>query len=103
MGGGDCGGTLPRADASLLREAYDREGREWWPAYWLAASICSDFPVPERFLLAAMHEGDRFPIVNVRPNASVASICDRMPLVLGPDFPTLGRRGGISLISRPEP
>ena len=69
-------------------------------------------PGARAFLLAAVREGDRFSIVTTRPNASVSPVHDRMPLVLGhgesgvwlgPDFPTLGRRDGISLISRPEP
>lgn len=69
-------------------------------------------PGTRAFLLAAIREGDRFSIVTTRPNASVAPVHDRIPLVLGPGelsvwlgpyFPTLGKRDGISLISRPEP
>ena len=41
-------------------------------------------PGARAFLLAAVREGDRFSIVTTRPNASVAPIHDRMPLVLGP-------------------
>ena len=68
-------------------------------------------PGARAFLLAAVREGDRFSIVTTTPNASVAPIHNRMPLVLGPgesgmwlgpDFLALGRRDGISLISRPE-
>lgn len=57
-------------------------------------------PGARAFLLAAVREGNRFSIVTTRPNASVAPIHDRMPLVLGPgessvwlgpDFVTLDR------------
>ena len=41
-------------------------------------------PGARAFLLAAVREGDRFSIVTTRPNASVAPVHDRMPLVLGP-------------------
>ena len=36
------------------------------------------------FLLAAMRKSGRFSIVTTKPNTSVASVHDRMPLVLGP-------------------
>lgn len=74
-------------------------------------NICSA-PGARAFPLAAVREGDRFSIVAITPNVSVTPAHDRMPLVLGPeessvwlepDFPTLGKQDGISLISRPEP
>lgn len=61
--------------------------------------------------LAAVREGDRFSIVTTRPNASIAPIHDRMPLVLGPgessawlepDFAYLTNRSAINLDSSPE-
>lgn len=67
-------------------------------------------PGARAFLLAAVREGDRFSIVTTRPNASVAPIHDRMPLVLGPgestiwlglNFATLANRSAIGLTSEP--
>lgn len=63
-------------------------------------------PGARAFPLAAVREGDRFSIVTTRPNASVAPIHDRMPLVLGPgessvwlgpDFANLSNRDAIRL------
>ncbi len=68
-------------------------------------------PGARAFLLAAVREGDRFSIVTTRPNASVAPIHDRMPLVLGPgesnvwlgpDFAELANRSALVLASDPE-
>ena len=68
-------------------------------------------PGARAFLLAAVREGDRFSIVTTRPNASVAPIHDRMPLVLGPGessfwlddrFASLVDRSGIRLSVEPE-
>lgn len=68
-------------------------------------------PGARAFLLAAVREGDRFSIVTTRPNASVASIHDRMPPVLeprgsnvwlGPSFATLADRSQTALLSRPS-
>ena len=68
-------------------------------------------PGARAFLLAAVREGDRFSIVTTRPNASVAPIHNRMPLVLGqgessvwlgPDFAQLADRRCVSLTSCPE-
>lgn len=68
-------------------------------------------PGARAFLLAAVREGDRFSIVTTRPNASVAPVHDRMPLVLGPGesgvwlgrgFAELADRRSISLTSCPE-
>lgn len=68
-------------------------------------------PGARAFLLAAVREGDRFSIVTTRPNASVAPIHDRMPLVLGsgesdiwlgPGFARLADRRNVSLTSCPE-
>ena len=68
-------------------------------------------PGARAFLLAAVREGDRFSIVTTRPNASVAPIHDRMPLVLGPgessvwlgpEFTCLTNRSAINLDSSPE-
>ena len=41
-------------------------------------------PGARAFLLAAVREDDRFSIVTTAPNASVAPVHDRMPLMLGP-------------------
>jgi len=58
-----------------------------------------------------VREGDRFSIVTTRPNASVAPIHDRMPLVLGPGessvwlgpgFAALADRNQTTLLSRPS-
>lgn len=68
-------------------------------------------PGAKAFLLAAVREGDRFSIVTTKPNASVAPIHDRMPLVLGsgesdiwlgPGFARLADRRNVSLTSCPE-
>lgn len=68
-------------------------------------------PGARAFLLAAVREGDRFSVVTTRPNASVASIHDRMPLVLGPgesatwlgqDFVALSDRSALRLAAEPE-
>lgn len=68
-------------------------------------------PGARAFLLAAVREGDRFSIVTTRPNASVAPVHDRMPLVLGPGessvwladgFERLINRGNITLTAIPE-
>lgn len=67
-------------------------------------------PGARAFLLAAVREGDRFSVVTTRPNASVAPVHDRMPLVLGPGessvwlgpgFATLTNRSAIGLTSEP--
>ncbi|HIY50428.1 MAG TPA: SOS response-associated peptidase [Candidatus Olsenella avicola] len=63
-------------------------------------------PGARAFLLAAIREGGSFSVVTTAPNASVAPVHDRMPLVLGPgesdiwlgpDFSTLSNRDGIEL------
>ena len=41
-------------------------------------------PGAKAFLLAAVRKSGRFSIVTTKPNTSVASVHDRMPLVLGP-------------------
>ena len=64
------------------------------------------------FLLAAVAQDGRFSIVTTAPNAAVAPVHDRMPLVLGPgesnvwlgpDFATLADRRGIALDAMPMP
>ncbi len=68
-------------------------------------------PGARAFLLAAVQEDGRFSIVTTAPNASVAPVHDRMPLVLGPgemgvwlgpDFARLADRSDIELASEPE-
>lgn len=68
-------------------------------------------PGARAFLLAAVQQDGRFSIVTTEPNASVAPIHDRMPLVLGPgessawlgsDFASLANRSKLQLISRAE-
>ena len=68
-------------------------------------------PGARAFLLSAVREGDRFSVVTTAPNASVAPVHNRMPLVLGPGesgvwlgpgFAGLADRGGITLESMPE-
>ena len=68
-------------------------------------------PGARAFLLAAVREGDRFSIVTTKPNASVAPVHDRMPLVLGPgessiwlsaEYAALADRRRISLDAEPE-
>ncbi|WP_329739888.1 SOS response-associated peptidase family protein [Enorma massiliensis] len=68
-------------------------------------------PGARAFLLAAVQQDGRFSIVTTEPNASVAPIHDRMPLVLGPGessmwlgegFATLKERGSVSLVCKPE-
>lgn len=68
-------------------------------------------PGTRAFLLAAIQQDGRFSIVTTEPNASVAPIHDRMPLVLdpgessiwlGPDFASLTNRNRIDLAAEPE-
>lgn len=68
-------------------------------------------PRARAFLLAAVQANGRFSIVTTKPNASVAPVHDRMPLVLGPgessvwlgpDFAKLADRSRINLVSGPE-
>ena len=68
-------------------------------------------PGARAFLLAAVREGDRFSVVTTTPNASVAPVHNRMPLVLGhgesgvwmgPGFAGLANRSGVALASEPE-
>ena len=68
-------------------------------------------PGVRAFLLAAVQSDGLFSIVTTAPNASVVSVHDRMPLVLGPgessvwlgpDFASLADRGCIGLVSSPE-
>lgn len=63
-------------------------------------------PSVKSFPLASVRDGDRHSVVTTRPNASVAPIHDRMPLVLGPgessawlgpEFATLSNRSRINL------
>lgn len=68
-------------------------------------------PGARAFLLAAVREGDWFSVVTTAPNASVATIHERMPLVLGagesslwlgPDFASLATRDNVTLTSIAE-
>lgn len=68
-------------------------------------------PGARAFLLAAVQLDGVFSIVTTEPNASVASVHDRMPLVLGsgesrmwlgPDFTALADRSRIQLVCNPE-
>lgn len=68
-------------------------------------------PGARAFLLAAIREGGSFSVVTTAPNASVAPVHDRMPLVLGPgesgiwlgpDFSSLADRVNLALFSEPE-
>ena len=68
-------------------------------------------PRARAFLLAAIQSDGNFSIVTTAPNASVAPVHDRMPLVLGSgessvwlglEFANLKDRNGVSLESEPE-
>lgn len=68
-------------------------------------------PGARAFLPAAVREGDEFSIVTTVPNASVAPVHDRMPLVLGPgesgiwlgpNFSNPADRSSIVLVSSTE-
>lgn len=68
-------------------------------------------PDARAFLLAAVQADGRFSVVTTAPNASVAPVHDRMPLVLGPgessvwlgpDFARLADRSRIVLTSEGE-
>lgn len=68
-------------------------------------------PGARAFLLAAVQLDGMFSIVTTEPNASVAPVHDRMPLVLGPgestewlgpNFAQLSDRNGINLVYVPE-
>ena len=68
-------------------------------------------PGARAFLLAGVHKDGRFSVVTTAPNASVAPVHNRMPLVLGPgesslwlgqEFARLADRSGIALAAEPE-
>ena len=68
-------------------------------------------PGARAFLLAGVTDGTHLSIVTTEPNAGVAPVHDRMPLVLGPgessiwlsgDFASLADRRGIRLAAEPE-
>ena len=68
-------------------------------------------PGARAFLLAGVTEGGRLSIVTTEPNAVVAPVHNRMPLVLGPgestiwlsgDFASLADRSRIALTAEPE-
>ena len=68
-------------------------------------------PGAAAFLLAGVMDGGRLSIVTTEPNADVAPVHNRMPLVLGPgesdvwlfgDFASLADRGRVALFSEPE-
>lgn len=68
-------------------------------------------PGAQAFLLAGVTDGTHLSIVTTEPNAAVAPVHDRMPLVLGPgesdvwlfgDFASLADRGRVALSSEPE-
>lgn len=68
-------------------------------------------PGARAFLLAAVQADGNFSIVTTEPNASVAPVHDRMPLVLGPGesgmwlgpgFGTLADRSGVTLAAEAE-
>lgn len=68
-------------------------------------------PGHQVFLLAGVWENDRFSVVTTAPNASMASVHSRMPLVLGPgesslwlgpDYARLADRSMIRLDAEPE-
>lgn len=68
-------------------------------------------PGARAFLLAAVQQDGRFSVVTTEPNASVAPVHDRMPLVLGPgessawlgpDFARLEDRSALRLASASE-
>lgn len=69
-------------------------------------NVCFTYPGHQVFLLAGVCEGERVSIVTTQPNADVAAVHNRMPLVLGPgessvwlgaDYARLADRSGISL------
>ena len=68
-------------------------------------------PGARAFLLAGVQAEGRFSVVTTSPNASVAPVHNRMPLVLGPgesgiwlgaDFARLADRSAIHLVAEPE-
>lgn len=72
---------------------------------------CFRLPGAGAFLLAGVHNEGQLSIVTTAPNADVALVHDRMPLVLGPgesgvwlgpDFARLADRSGIQLETEPE-
>lgn len=75
------------------------------------AQVRFTYPRHQVFLLAGVQEDDRVSIVTTEPNASVAPVHSRMPLVLGPgessvwlgpDFAMLADRSAIVLEAAPE-
>lgn len=68
-------------------------------------------PGASAFLLAGVAADGRFSVVTTEPNAAVAPVHDRMPLVLGPgesdlwlsgDYQALADRGHVALAAEPE-
>ncbi|MBO7673862.1 MAG: SOS response-associated peptidase family protein [Atopobiaceae bacterium] len=75
------------------------------------AQVAFSLPRHAVFLLAGVYEDERFSIVTTTPNADVAPIHSRMPLVLapgesrvwlGPDFARLANRDAIELAALPK-
>ena len=112
VGQGHSGGPLPRPRARLLRGTHDRKGsRARGPAGPYAASTCSASPAPGRSCSPPCARATGSRSSPPGPNASVAPIHDRMPLVLGPgesnvwlgpDFAELANRSALVLASDPE-
>lgn len=66
---------------------------------------CFRLPDTRAFLLAAVHLDGMFSIVTTEPNASVAPVHNRMPLVLGPGESSVWSGGSFAFLAnknRPE-
>lgn len=98
-----------------VRAFYESHGTETVPSEKTGKPVRRQYrfrvPCAGAFLLAGVQQAGQLSIVTTAPNASVAPVHDRMPLVLGPgesgvwlgpDFARLADRSGIQLETEPE-
>lgn len=98
-----------------VRAFYESHGSETVPSEKTGRPVRRQYPFrlpgAGAFLLAGVHHEGQLSIVTTAPNADVALVHDRMPLVLGPgesgvwlgpDFARLADRSGIQLETEPE-
>lgn len=98
-----------------VRAFYESHGTEAVPSEKTGKLVRRQYrfhlPGAGAFLLAGVQHEGQLSIITTAPNADVAPVHDRMPLVLGPgesdvwlgpEFARLADRGGIQLATEPE-